>query len=592
MTVPFVSKMFRRFSCSKGIVTAVLIAAMAALIGAAAPVREGQDPAPADLVLINGKVVTVDEALPEAEALAVRGDRIAAVGTTEEIKRYIGQKTTVLDLKGRTAVPGLIDSHLHFMSIGQAKQTLDLTKTRSFDEIVAMVAEAVEQAAPGEWINGRGWHQEKWDKIPEPNVNGLPFHDRLSEVSPENPVVLTHASGHSSIANRKAMDLAGITSRTAAPEGGEIVKDSRGNPIGVFIETAQSLLRRYYAHELGRRTPAEAEAAARRTAELAAEECLSKGITSVHDAGVSFATVDLYKKLADEGRLGVRMNAMLSENNQALRARGKEYRLIGYGQNRLTVRSIKRLIDGALGAHGAWLLEPYADLPASTGLNTEPLEAMAETARIAVENGFQLCVHAIGDRGNREILNIYESAFKAHPEKKDLRWRVEHAQHLSAADIPRFGALGVVAAMQGIHCTSDGPWVFKRLGEARAEEGAYVWRKLMDTGAVISNGTDAPVEDVDPIPCLYASMTRRMKNGEVFFGGQKMTRLEALRSYTINGAYASFEEDLKGSLTPGKLADITVLDRDIMTVPDEDILKTRVVHTIVGGKILFTLQNP
>lgn len=585
MSIPRFPIRIGRVRVPSRILTVLLAVAAAVLAGAAGPV--GQEIAPADLVLLNGKVVTVDEALPEAEALAVRGDRIAAVGTTEEIRKYIGGRTEVVDLQGRLAVPGLIDSHLHFMSIGQAKQTLDLTGTRSWDDIVALVAAAAKAAAPGEWINGRGWHQEKWDKVPEPNVNGLPLHDRLSAVSPQNPVFLTHASGHSAIANAKAMELAGITPQTAAPAGGEIVKDAAGTPIGAFIETAQGLLRRSYAHEVGRRTAEEAEAAARKTAALASQECLSKGLTSVHDAGVSFATIELYKKLAEEGRLGVRMNAMLSEGNKALEARAAEYRLVGYGNHHLTVRSFKRLVDGALGAHGAWLLEPYSDLPSSAGLNTEPLDALAETARIAAEKGFQLCVHAIGDRGNREVLNIYESAFRARPEKKDLRWRVEHAQHLSAADIARFGALGVIASMQGIHCTSDGPWIFKRLGEARAEEGAYVWRKLMDGGAVISNGTDAPVEDVDPIPSLHASMTRRMKNGEVFYGGQKMTRLEALRSYTLNGAYAAFEEDLKGSLTPGKLADITVLDRDILTVPEDEILRTEVVYTIVGGKILF-----
>jgi len=570
----------RGFTLAAGLAVAVF--AVAAGTG-----RTAQDIAPADMVLLGGKVVTVDEALPEAQALAIRGDRIVAVGTTEDIKRHIGDRTEVIDLKGMMAVPGLIDSHLHFMSIGQAMQILDLTATRSWDEIVTMVAEAAKTAAPGEWITGRGWHQEKWDTTPEPNVNGLPFHDRLSAVSLNNPVLLTHASGHSSIANAKAMELAGITPRTAAPEGGEIIKDASGNPIGVFLETAQGLVRRSYAHEAGRRTPAEAEAAARRTVELAARECLSKGLTSVHDAGVPFSTIDLYKKLADEGRLSVRMNAMLSEENEALAAKAASYRLIGYANHQLTVRSIKRLIDGALGAHGAWLLEPYSDLPSSIGLNTEPPDALAETARFAVENGFQLCVHAIGDRGNRETLDIFETAFKAHPDKKDLRWRIEHSQHLSAADIPRFGALGVIASMQAVHCTSDGPWVLKRLGEPRAEEGAYVWRKLMDGGAVIANGTDAPVEDVDPIPGLYASMTRRMKNGKVFYSGQKMSRLEALRSYTLNGAYASFEENLKGSLTPGKLADITVLDRDIMTVSEDELLKTEVVYTIVGGKILY-----
>jgi hypothetical protein len=546
-----------------------------------------QKPEPADLVLTGGKIVTLDEAKPQAEALAVRADRIVAVGTAKEIKNYIGDKTEVIDLQGKLAVPGLIDSHVHFMGIGQAKQSLDLTKARNWDDIVAMVKDAARVAKPGAWITGRGWHQDKWDKTPQPNIDGLPFHTQLSRVSPDNPVILEHASGHSTIANAKAMELAKITGKTPNPPGGEIIKDKNGNPIGVFLETAQGLLSRAQEAYLSRRTAEQVEADARRTAELASQECLSKGLTSVHDAGASFSTIDLYKKLADEGKLGVRVNAMIGESNQQLRERIKDYLIIDAPHHQLTVRSIKRFIDGALGSHGAWLLEPYTDLPSSTGLNTEPLPDLRETARIALDNGFQLCTHAIGDRANRETLDIYEEAFKAHPDKKDLRWRVEHAQHLSPADIPRFGALGVIASMQGIHATSDGPWVPKRLGLKRTEEGAYVWRKLMAGGALIANGTDAPVEDVDPIPCFYALVTRKMKNGQVFFGGQRMTRPEALRAYTLNGATASFEEGIKGSLTPGKLADITVLSQDIMTVPEDDIFKTRVLATIVGGKILY-----
>ncbi len=546
-----------------------------------------QKPKPADLVLWGGKIVTLDEARPQAEALAARGDRIVALGTSQEIKKYIGDKTEVIDLQGKLAVPGLIDSHLHFMGIGQAKQSLDLTKARSWEEIVSLVRETARQAEPGAWIIGRGWHQDKWDRVPEPNVNGLPVHTQLSQASPDNPVVLEHASGHSTLANAQAMELARISAQTRNIPGGEIIKDAKGEPIGAFLETAQGLLSRAQQASLSRRTAEQVEADARRTAALASQECLSKGLTSVHDAGASFAIIDLYKRLADEEKLGVRLNAMIGEDNKPLEARIKDYPIIGYGHHHLTVRSIKRYIDGALGSQGAWLLEPYADLPSSTGLNTEPLPDLREAARIAVENGFQLCTHAIGDRANRETLDIYEEAFKSHSDKKDLRWRIEHAQHLTAADIPRFGKLGVIACMQGVHATSDGTWVPKRLGEKRSEEGAYVWRKLLASSALIANGTDAPVEDVDPIPCFYASVTRKMKNGQVFFGEQRMTREEALRSYTLNGAFASFEEGVKGSLTPGKLADVTVLSRDIMTVPEEEILKAQVVYTIVGGKVLY-----
>jgi predicted amidohydrolase YtcJ len=317
------------------------------------------------------------------------------------------------------------------------------------------------------------------------------------------------------------------------------------------------------------------------------QECLSKGITSLHDAGASFATIDIYRELAEQGKLGVRIYAMISAGNTELQQSLARYRIIGAGQNHLTVRTIKRFIDGALGAHGAWLLDPYADLPASAGLNTMPIDTLKETARLAIENGFQLCTHAIGDRGNREILNIYEEAFAAHPEQKDLRWRVEHAQHLAPADIPRFGRLGVIAAMQGVHCISDGPWVVKKIGEKRAKEGAYVWRSLMGGGAIICNGTDAPVEDVDPIPSFYATVTRKMKDGTMFFPEQRLSRDEALRTYTLNGAYAAFQEDLLGSLKPGKLADITVLSKDIMTVAEEEIPATEVRLTIVGGQVLY-----
>jgi predicted amidohydrolase YtcJ len=549
---------------------------------------EAQKLRPADLVVTNGRIVTLDPSKPEVQALAVRGDRIEAVGTSQAIAAFIGPGTRVIDLGGKLATPGWIDAHMHFPGLGESKLSLDLTKARSWDDIVAQVAAAAKTAKPGEPIVGRGWHQEKWDRKPVPNVDGLPMHDALSQAAPDNPVVLTHASGHSSLANAKAMEMAGVTAATPNPRGGEIIKDAQGRPIGAFLETAQGLLSRLLTKWEASRSAGDKAAEELKIIELADRECLSKGLTSVTDAGVGWSQVELYKKVIDQGRLGVRLNVMLSESNARLAKNPAAFRLIGYGADHLTVRSIKRLIDGALGAHGAWLLEPYEDLPSSTGLNTYPVAELRETARIAIENGFQLGVHAIGDRANRETLNVFEEAMKAHPDKKDVRFRIEHAQHLAAADIPRFGQLGVIAAMQAIHCTSDGPWVPKRIGDRRAAEGAYVWRKLMDTGAVIANGTDAPVEDVDPLPVFYASVTRRMKNGGLFYPDQKMTRLEALRSYTWNAAFASFQENIKGSLVPGKLADLTVFTKDILACPEDQIPSARVAMTIVGGRVLYT----
>jgi predicted amidohydrolase YtcJ len=569
-------------SRNRSILLVLVVAAMLAPLLMTGGRRAGA-PEPADLVLTNGKVVTVDDKVPEARAVAVRGDRIVAVGAEKDLRPLIGASTRVVDLKGALAIPGIIESHGHFTGLGQSMMILDLTKARSFDEIVAMVGAAAKAAKPGEWIRGRGWHQEKWDRAPQPNVDGLPYHDALSQAAPANPVLLEHASGHSSLANAKAMELSGITAKTPDPKGGQIIRDDKGNPIGAFLENAQGLVR---VRE-PKLTPEEALAKERRTIELAARECLRNGVTTFHDAGASFRTIDLYKAMAEEGTLGVRLYVMLGEGNRALAARGASARMIGAAGNHLTVRAIKRFMDGALGSHGAWLLEPYADLPSSTGLNTDALADLRETAKFAIENGFQVSIHAIGDRANRETLDLYEEAFKSHPDRKDVRWRIEHAQQLSPADIPRFGRLGVIAAMQAVHCTSDGPWVPKRLGEKRAGEGAYVWRKLLDSGAVICNGTDVPVEPIDPISCYYAAVTRRMKDGTAFFPAQRMSRAEALRAYTINGAYAAFEEDLKGSLRPGKLADITVLSKDITNCPEEEIRSAEVLYTIVGGKISY-----
>ena len=531
--------------------------------------------------------MTLDDKTPEAEALAARGGRIVALGPAADIAPFIGPTTEVVELNRAFAMPGFIEGHGHFSGIGESRLNLDLAGTTSWDEIVRLVAQAVANARPGQWIAGRGWHQEKWTSVPQPNVEGFPVHGSLDKVSPDNPVVLTHASGHASFANAKAMERSGVTRAAPNPIGGEIVKDAHGNPTGLLRETATALIKRGAGEP--KPTPDEAEARARQTLELADREVVSKGITSFHDAGASYETIARIKRMVDEDRIQVRLWEMISVDDvAALVAELDGARIVGYRDNRLTVRAIKVQIDGALGSRGAWLLEPYADQQDSSGLNTTPVASVRAIAQAAVDHGYQMAVHAIGDRANRETLDIYEETFSRNKtDGRALRWRIEHAQHLSPADIPRFARLGVIASMQTVHATSDAPFVVARLGERRAQEGAYVWQKLIKAGAIVGNGTDAPVESVDPIANYYAAVTRRTLDGAVFYGDQQMSRLEALRSSTVTNAFAAFEENLKGTLTIGKLADITVLDRDITAVPDETIRETTVVYTIIGGKIVY-----
>jgi predicted amidohydrolase YtcJ len=517
--------------------------------------------------------------------VAVRGDRIIALGTSDEMKKHVGPKTEVIDLQGQLVIPGFIEGHGHFGGVGEAELQLKLMTAKSWDQIVAMVAEAAKTAKPGEWIYGRGWHQEKWTAAPKENVEGFPLHKSLDEVSPDNPVLLTHASGHATFVNGKALQVSGITKNTEHPLGGEVLKDADGNPTGLLRETASRLVRR----GAGAPPPSAEErlARSRKALELASQEVLRKGITSFQDAGSGFQEIDVMKGMIDEGKIGVRLWVMVRTGNEQLVQNLAKYRMIDYANGRLTVRAIKHSIDGALGPRGAWLLEPYSDKADSTGLNTTPVSTIEQTARLAIQHNYQLCVHAIGDRANRETLNIFEKAFASAPAKKDLRWRVEHAQHISAADIPRFGKMGVIASMQGVHCTSDAPYVPARLGDKRAEEGAYVWQKLMKSGAVVSNGTDAPVEDVDPIASYYATVSRKLPDGSVFYPDQRMSRLEALKSYTLNAAYAAFEEGSKGSLKPGKYADMVVLSKDIMSIPEDQIPTAEVKYTIVAGKVVY-----
>ena len=442
---------------------------------------------PADMILLNARVVTMDDAKPEAEAVAILGDKIEYVGSKADMQRFTGKSTQVIDLAGAFVMPGFIEGHGHFTGIGEAKLGLELMPTKSWDEIVAMVGDAAKKARPGQWIIGRGWHQEKWSKTPSPNVEGFPLHTSLDAVSPNNPVILTHASGHASFANGLALRLSGVTKDTANPNGGEILRDKDGNPTGLLRERASGLIKRGAGEPAP--TPAESAARAMRVIELADQEAASKGITSFHDAGVGFSQVDRYREAVNAGKLHTRMYVMVDGTPATLAANLDKYRMVGALNNHLTVRSIKVHFDGALGSRGAWLLEPYADKPDSSGLNTAPVPDVKATAKLAIEHNYQLNTHAIGDKANRVTLDIYEEAFKNAGKNqaamKELRWRVEHAQHISAPDIPRFGEMGIIASMQTVHCTSDALYVLARLGEKRAAEGAYVWQKLMKSGVVI-----------------------------------------------------------------------------------------------------------
>jgi predicted amidohydrolase YtcJ len=546
----------------------------------------------ATLVLLNGHVVTVDSSKPEAQAVAVAGDRIIAVGSDAEIRRLVTPATRVIDVQGRLVTPGFTDGHGHFTGLGESKLVLDLTTARTWDDIVAQVARAAKTAKPGEWILGYGWHQAKWDRPPTPSVEGNPVHASLSAVSPANPVVLDHASGHASFVNARALALAGITKSTKNPAGGEIVRDASGEATGMLRESAQDLTARAQARAEAQRPPAEREARAKRVVELAGEDALSKGITSFHDAGTSFATIDRYKRLAAAGTLPVRLYVMVRGESEArMDSLLDRYRMQGFGNGYLTVRSIKRQIDGALGSNGAWLLAPYADLPRSTGLALEQPASLQRIAELAFRHGFQLATHAIGDRANREVLDVYERTFKAHPEIRDPRWRIEHAQHIAAPDLPRFKSLGVIASMQGIHTVSDAPWIPAKLGAERARAESYLFRSLWDLGVVVTNGTDTPVEDVDPIPSFYGMVSRVTKDGTVFAPEQRLSRAEALKAYTLNNAYASFSERELGSITPGKYADLVVLTKDVMTIPEAEIPTARVLYTIVGGVVKYQRQE-
>ena len=543
---------------------------------------------PADLILRNGKIVTMDDRWPQVSALAVKGDRISAVGSDRDMLRYIGTETQVIDLKGMLAIPGFIEGHGHFYSLGASLMELELRNAENWDAIITLVAEEAKNKRPGTWIVGRGWHQDKWDREPQPNVEGLPTHDKLSAVSPQNPVFLSHTSGHGVFVNQAAMQVSGISERSVDPPGGEIVRDENGEPIGMLREYAAQPVRDALKAYQNQRSAQEVEMNMRQQVLLAAQNAIKNGITSFQDMGSTWEELDHLKIMATEGSLPIRLYIAVQEPAVEMEERLADYRLVGYGNNFLTIRCIgEKVLDGALGTHGGWLLESYTDLPRSFGLNVTPVPEIEYSAELAIKHDYQLAIQGIGDRAARELFNIYEEQFTMHPEKKDLRWRIEHAQVTHPDDLPRYSELGVIPGIQGIFACSDGPWVVDRLGEERTKERGYVFRSMAESGAIIMNGTDPPVEEIDPIASFHCSITRELPDGSIFQPEQRLTRDQALRSYTINNAFAAFEENIKGSITPDKLADITVLSKDIMSVPEDEILETEIIYTILGGKIVY-----
>tara|TARA_B100000470_G_scaffold63960_1_gene48605 strand:- start:52 stop:1800 length:1749 start_codon:yes stop_codon:yes gene_type:complete len=542
----------------------------------------------ADLVLRNGRIITMDNRWPQVSALAVKGDRISAIGSDRDMLRYTGMETQVIDLKGMLTIPGFIEGHGHFYSLGASLMELELRNAENWDAIIALVAAEVKNKKPGTWIVGRGWHQDKWTTKPQPNVGGLPIHHKLSAVSPQNPVFLSHTSGHGVFVNQAAMLASGVSEKSVNPPGGEIVRDENGEPIGMLRENAAQPVRDALKAYQTKRTIQEVKAAMRQQVKLAAQNAIENGITSFQDMGSTWEELDHLKVMAAEGSLPIRLYMAVQESAVEMEEKLADYRLVGYGNNFLTIRCIgEKVLDGALGTHGGWLLESYTDLPRSFGLNVTPVPEIRHSAELAIKHDYQLAIQGIGDRAARELFNIYEEQFTIHPEKKDLRWRIEHAQVTHPDDLLRYAALGVIPGIQGIFACSDGPWVVDRLGVERTKERGYLFRSMAESGALIMNGTDPPVEEISPIASFHCSITRELSDGSIFQPEQRLTREQALQSYTINNAFAAFEEDLKGSITPGKLADITVLSKDIMTVPEDEILDTEIVYTILGGEVVY-----
>ncbi|HEU4874978.1 MAG TPA: amidohydrolase [Pyrinomonadaceae bacterium] len=557
----------------------LFIASVLLLVLMPAPASQPTQSAAA-VVFKNGNVYTANDKSPKAQAIAVKEDKIVFVGTNEAAQKYVGPNTRVVDLKGNTVLPGFTDSHQHLSGVGQREMTLNLEGTTSLDDFLAKVKARVDQTKPGDWVTGRGWIETHW----KPPV--FPTRWDLDNVAPNNPVILGRADGHGAVANSAALKLAGVDKNTPNPFGGEISKDKQsGEPNGMLLDTAQGLVRR----KVPPTTPEDAE----RAVVLGVKRNIELGWTQIQDAGGSYADVEIFKKLYAAGTIKLRIyKAVHGPGVSATRLLGEGATIGAYG-NRFTFRTIKVVSDGALGSRGAALFEPYSDATDTSGFLTVKAEELRPMLVEALRKGIQVETHAIGDRANRFVLDEYEAAFKAVPsaERKvaDPRWRIEHAQIVNPADIPRFVKLGVIPSMQPSHAIGDLFFAPSRVGIKRLQ-GSYAWESFIKSGVVVPGGSDAPVERGEPMIEFYAAVARKDQkgfSGEGWHPEEAVTRPQALKMFTIWPAYAAFEEKLRGTIEVGKLADLTILSADIMTIPAPEILKTRCVMTVINGEIVF-----
>ncbi len=534
----------------------------------------------ADVVYRNGNVYTVNSSIPKAEAVAVKADRIVFVGSNNEAQRYVGKSTRVVDLQGKTMVPGMTDAHQHLPGVGFREMTLNLEGVTSLEDFLGKVKGRINQASPGEWVTGRGWIETFW----KPPV--FPTRADLDKVAPNNPVVLTRADGHAAVVNSAALRIAAVDKNSPSPFGGEISKDKQtGEPNGMLLDAAQGLVSRHIPGT----TPADAE----RAIELGVKRNVELGWTQIQDAGGGYQEIDLYRKLYGAGKIKLRIYKAVHGPGPSSARLLAEGPTIGSFDNRFTLRTIKVVSDGALGSRGAALLAPYSDAPDTSGFLTVKPEELGPMLQTALKQGIQVETHAIGDRANRFTLDEYEKVFKTVPSEQrkiaEPRWRIEHAQIVDPSDIPRFAKLGVIPSMQPSHAIGDLHFAPSRVGIPRLA-GAYVWQTFIKSGVVVAGGSDAPVERGEPMIEFYAAVARKDQkgfSGEGWHTEEAATRDQALKMFTIWPAFAAFEEKLRGSIEVGKLADFTVLSADIMKIPETEILKTHCVMTVIGGEIVY-----